>query len=185
MVQILEKSQFSLVRKFLNDLMREDNEIKKEISIKNSSYLFIRNCCTENLFFIMKYFLKSNNRCDIKNENNFLLLATEKGHLDIVQLLIKTGIDIHQTDENGQNALHLASRYGHREIVQVLIDKGIYINQTDGEDWNALHWASLNGHTEIASLLISYKIDIQQEDKRKWKALHLASVEGHMKPFRY
>ena len=39
------------------------------------------------------------------------------------EFLIEKGIDINQTDKDGQNALHLASHGGHKEVVRLLIEK--------------------------------------------------------------
>ena len=71
-----------------------------------------------------------------------------------VELLIEKGININQTNENGENALYLASRWGKTEVVKLLIEKGIDINQTDEDGYNALHLASRRGQTEVVKLLI-------------------------------
>ena len=43
----------------------------------------INNCCKENLPCILNYLILNEN-ADIKSNNEFLLLATERGHNDIV-----------------------------------------------------------------------------------------------------
>ena len=86
---------------------------------------------------------------DLNKENEFLLIASQQGHLEVVKLLIEKGIYINQTDSNGWNALHWASEKGHKEIVQILIEKGIDINQTNKDGQNALHLASERNHKGI------------------------------------
>ena len=60
-------------------------------------------------------------------------MASEKGHKEIVQLLIEKGIDINSKADlfRKKNAFHLASEKGHKEISQLLIEKGKDINQND------------------------------------------------------
>ena len=98
----------------------------------------------------MKYLIE-NKAANIKSKNEFLLIASKEGHLEVVKLLIEKGIDINQIDIFRHNALHWASNV---EVVKLLIEKGIDINQTDKNGWNALHWASKRGHKEIEQILI-------------------------------
>jgi ankyrin repeat protein len=175
--KILINKEFFLVRKFLNDLMDKEQRPKQQ----NKCVKYeepITNCCNENLPKILIYLIAIRN-ADIKSKNEFLVLSSENGHKEIVQLLIEKGIDINQTDEDGRNALHWASANGHKEIVQLLIEKGIDINQTDEDGENALHLATSNGHKEIVQLIIEKGIDINQTDGDGENALHLASENGN------
>ncbi len=61
-------------------------------------------------------------RADITSKNEFLLVAAEYGHRQIVQVLLESSrIDLNQRNQYEQNALHRASKAGHREIVAMLI----------------------------------------------------------------
>ncbi|KAJ8599532.1 hypothetical protein CTAYLR_004040 [Chrysophaeum taylorii] len=47
-----------------------------------------------------------------------LWLASVKGHVDVVRLLLANGADVkHAIDDDGLSSLHLASRYGRAEVV--------------------------------------------------------------------
>ena len=101
--------------------------------------------------------LLTKNATNLNQTNNIgmnaLHLASEKGHLEMVRVLIEKGIDINKTDEyDGKNALHFASSEGHKEIVKLLIEKGIDINQKEEDGWNALHFAS-----EFFTLTVPYR----------------------------
>jgi ankyrin repeat protein len=45
--------------------------------------------------------------------------------------LIEKGIDVNQTENDGNNALLWASREGHYKIVVYLLEKGININEKE------------------------------------------------------
>ena len=52
---------------------------------------------------------------------NCLLIATKKSQLNILDLLLKTGVDIGFVDRNGCNALHIASAAGFIDIVEMIL----------------------------------------------------------------
>ena len=69
----------------------------------------------------MSFLLIDINKKD-KNGYNALHFACQYGHREIVELLIKNGIDMSETDNYLDNdALDLASKNGHNEIAKLLI----------------------------------------------------------------
>lgn len=60
-----------------------------------------------------------------------LHLACCNGHLETVQMLIKLGADIHQTDSWGQTALHWAALKNHSDILNLLIIQGASLDTPD------------------------------------------------------
>ena len=52
-------------------------------------------------------------------------MASERGNMEIVKILLDKGIDLNQHTHYGFNALHWASERGHKEIVEFLIEQGI------------------------------------------------------------
>ena len=61
------------------------DELKKFISL---NYNEMKNCCTENLFYLLKYLLEEKEAIFDKN-SDFILLASKNGHNEIVELLIR------------------------------------------------------------------------------------------------
>ena len=58
------------------------------------------------------------------------MLASEKGHLEMVKYLVENGAEVNVTDELNRTALILASANGHLEIVRYLTknsDDGLFI----------------------------------------------------------
>ena len=123
----------------------------------------IEKCCEENLLILLKYILDVK-KVNIVTNKSLLLLASRRGHKEIVQLLVENGIDINQTNKDGQNALHWACENGNNEIAEFLIQNGINLKQKDIFQQNVLHWASRRGYREIVKLLIEEGIDANQKD---------------------
>ena len=64
----------------------------------------------------------------IKDGWTALMLASDKGHLKVVKLLLEKGANANAQNNNGETALMVASEKGHLEIVKLLIEKGANIN---------------------------------------------------------
>jgi ankyrin repeat protein len=52
------------------------------------------------------------------------MIAAEKGHTKIVQLLLEKGADVNAKNKYGETALMYAAENGHTETVQLLLEKG-------------------------------------------------------------
>jgi hypothetical protein len=59
----------------------------------------------------------TNNPFDVRP----LHIAIIKGHLNIVQVLVKRGADIFAVDTDGRTALHLATSFGQNEIIRFFL----------------------------------------------------------------
>jgi hypothetical protein len=184
--QILRERRHFLIRRFLNDLM-ENDENQKEQPHKKRKYdekedfnQEIENCCRENLISLLKYFIQDEG-ANLNTNNQFLVIASANGHKEIVAFLLEKGIDVNQQDKDGFTALMEASWKGHKEIVQMLMqDKRIEINKQDKNGWTALIMASENGHKEIVQMLLEdERIEINQQNEVGKTALMRASQNGH------
>ena len=57
------------------------------------------------------------------------MVATIKGHKDVVDMLLSKGADVNaKITDFGATALYLACQIGYKEIVESLISKGADIN---------------------------------------------------------
>jgi ankyrin repeat protein len=109
-----------------------------------------------------------------------LLWGSERGHSEIIRLLLEKGADINaQSGKNG-NALQCAARKGNLEIVQLLLEKGADINAQGGENGNALHCAAREGNLEIVQLLLEKGADVHAQDGDYGDALQGAVRRGHL-----
>ncbi|KAF8344870.1 ankyrin repeat-containing domain protein [Amanita rubescens] len=80
-----------------------------------------------------------------------------KKHLNILQLLLKRGVDVNQKGWRGGTALHSGAMYGHSEIIQFLIRNGAEINIFDQRGLTPLHCASSCGHNASVVQLLIYE----------------------------
>ena len=62
-----------------------------------------------------------------------LYIAAEEGHREVVQLLVKKGTNVDQSNNNGP-PLYIAAQKGHLRVVQYLIQKGANVNRYN-KDW--------------------------------------------------
>lgn len=110
-----------------------------------------------NLNFMMALAIATNNiqivdilakKINIRYRNNFYLyMASMMGYSEILELLIRYGIDIHSDDDY---ALIVAASNGHNKIVEILLKHGGII---DAQDNCAIKWAYMNNHMDTVELL--------------------------------
>ncbi|RYP70200.1 hypothetical protein DL771_005587 [Monosporascus sp. 5C6A] len=106
--------------------------------------------------------------------------AAEKGHKEIVQLLLDKGAEIDAKDSNSRTPLSWAAEKGHKEIVQLLLDKGAEIDSKDKiYSQTPLSWAARNRHKEIVQLLLDRGAEIDSKDNNSRTPLSWAAGNGH------
>ena len=124
-----------------------------------------------------------------------LSLACEKGHLDVVELLLEHGAPVHTVRARGAdwsslslredsmnewlflsdtvNELVMAAQHGHAAVVALLLEHGSYVNVDRGA---ALLCASEHGHAEVVELLIARGARVRANRNA---ALREAAENGH------
>ena len=80
--------------------------------------------------------------------------TAEKGNLDWLQCLLKSGANINATSWDGYSALIKASKEGNIDLIEFLIENGADINAKDSYGLTALMNAAFTGNLEVATLLI-------------------------------
>ena len=82
------------------------------------------------------------------------MLATQRGHKDIVKVLLERNINLHITNKVGL-CLVVISIYYHMELLTCI--------QSDGR--TALHFAAAKGNVEIFRMLAGGGADVEVKDK--------------------
>ncbi|XP_012606398.1 ankyrin repeat domain-containing protein 6 isoform X2 [Microcebus murinus] len=108
-----------------------------------------------------------------------LHLAANKGHLSVVQILLKAGCDLDVQDDGDQTALHRATVVGNTEIIAALVQEGCALDRQDKDGNTALHEASWHGFSQSVKLLVKAGANVLARNKAGNTALHLACQNSH------
>ncbi|XP_029451276.1 ankyrin repeat domain-containing protein 6 [Rhinatrema bivittatum] len=114
-----------------------------------------------------------------KNGRTPLHLAANKGHLGVVQILLKAGCDLDVQDDGDQTALHRAAVVGNTEVLAALIHEGCAVDRQDKDGNTALHEAAWHGFSHSVKLLVRAGASVLAKNKAGNTPLHLASQNGH------
>lgn len=89
-----------------------------------------------------------------------LLVACEKGNLDIVELLLESGANASYKNAKGQNALMVAAKVSKNDdILRMLINKGYAnVNDADNEGKTVLMYAVQNPNLQIVNFIIDESV---------------------------
>ena len=82
-----------------------------------------------------------------------LMLAALKGHVNVVEVLLKAGADVNHQDSYGNTALMWAAGNGHANVIHLLLRAGADGNAKNFNGKSALDSAAQRGHPEVVSLL--------------------------------
>jgi len=107
-------------------------------------------------------------------KNTELIIASVKGNIDIVKILIKNGADINAASPTKETALMYAAMRGNKDVVEILIKNGADINIKDTHGNTALIYAARNitrNNDDIVELLIKSGADVPDFNKvqKNWK----------------
>ena len=112
-----------------------------------------------------------------------LMAASERGHLEIVKLLLRKGADLRKKNlQNGRTALMEASVSGHASVVQELLSSkfGIaVINEKSNTGTTALSMASGGGRLDVVKKLLRAGARPELPDKNGMTSLMKACANDH------
>lgn len=109
------------------------------------------------------------------------LYAGFEGKTDEVISYLDRGMDINQTNQNGQTLLMIAAYNGNNDLVRFCIEKGAEVNARDSGGRTALMYAASGPFPETVKYLLKKGADPKAVDyDEKWTALMYAAAEGHL-----
>ena len=85
--------------------------------------------------------------------------AAQKGHLDIVRILLESNASTAFKNTKGQTPLALAAAAGRTTVVDVLLAKGAIVDAKSKSGSTALHEASLTGRLNVVTSLLEKEAD--------------------------
>eukprot|EP01084_Bolivina_argentea_P171490 297103_1 len=111
-----------------------------------------------------------------------LIYACISGHIDIVDELIKQGVNIEKCHDGSTPLYHATSR-GHINVVKILLNYKANVNAINNKGWTCLMNAAYFGRDDIVKLLLEHNAnpDIIRNEFDGKCALHFASKNGRYK----
>eukprot|EP00613_Pedinella_sp_CCMP2098_P077030 CAMPEP_0171938560 /NCGR_PEP_ID=MMETSP0993-20121228/35586_1 /TAXON_ID=483369 /ORGANISM="non described non described, Strain CCMP2098" /LENGTH=178 /DNA_ID=CAMNT_0012580181 /DNA_START=134 /DNA_END=667 /DNA_ORIENTATION=+ len=91
-----------------------------------------------------------------------LCIAVQKGHLDVVQLLLDGGAAVNQASNDGSTLLLSAVHQGRLDVVQLLLKRGAAVNQASNDGFTPLYIAVLLGRLDLVQLLLDRGAAVNQ-----------------------
>ncbi len=131
-----------------------------------------------NDYMSVKKYLKDGADLEETNDIGESILACAlraRCDMDLLMLLIDSGADIFDFDEEGVSILDVAITYDNVEMVKYLIENGIDINQTNRRSgFTSLMAAACYGRVEIAKILLKNNVDQTAKDLKGFTAIDFA-----------
>eukprot|EP01060_Flectonema_neradi_P020817 TRINITY_DN28318_c0_g1_i1.p1 TRINITY_DN28318_c0_g1~~TRINITY_DN28318_c0_g1_i1.p1 ORF type:complete len:357 (+),score=62.48 TRINITY_DN28318_c0_g1_i1:90-1160(+) len=121
-------------------------------------------------------------RIDLQDQNGLtaLMIASVKGHTEVVDELLYGHVNTDLRCNQGYTALMLAACYGWPDIVSRLIFSGALVNEQSPQGRTALAMAALNGRSSCVHRLTQYEhLDRSLVDSEGYSPLLLAASRGH------
>lgn len=114
-----------------------------------------------------------------KKLDNDLRVAVDKGNVQRIESLLRSGADPNAIDASGRDAIIAAAWRGREMVVEFLIDKGVDLETIDLEGRTPLIWASINGYSSIVEDLLSEGANPDGRDDAGLTPLMRAAWNGH------
>ena len=94
-----------------------------------------------------------------------LLDSVDARSLEILELLLENGANVHAKDRSGWSLLASACTFGNSAAAELLIRYGADLNaKMERFGWSPMISATTNGHKEVVQLLIKKNADLELKD---------------------
>lgn len=95
---------------------------------------------------------------DVRRRTQFgdtaTMLASKRGNLSLVRLLVGAGEDVEATNFDKSTCLHYAADYGHVQLFTWLIHRGLQPHAKNSIGWSAIQYAY--SHNVMSSFLLNF-----------------------------
>ncbi|XP_046346164.2 ankyrin repeat domain-containing protein 50-like [Haliotis rufescens] len=169
-------------------LVKKGADLSLAYNAAGSNVLHV--ACFKGHVDVVKYLL-SQDTVDVNSrgwkKRTPMMRAAEKGHKEIVELLVNKGADLSLAyNTAGSNVLHLACFNGHVDVVKYLLSQDtLNVNSRGLMKRTPMMRAAEKGHKEVVELLVSKGADASLVDKSGNNILHLACQRGQMEVVKY
>jgi ankyrin repeat protein len=151
-----------------------DTPAPKARAMSNQERLF--NACTSGNLDEARSAIESGAKVNPRRGSSLLLHAACKARsVEVCQLLITHGVDVHAKTAFGVQALHAACEAGSAEVCQLLITHGADVDARDSFESTPLHYSIK--HQEVIRVLIQNKANCTLRNSGHVTAYDQASPE--------
>ena len=138
---------------------------------------FLQVACGAGQALVVEYLLRNqlvSPDGDGSNSSAPILLATLKGHNEMVRILLRYNASVKIVDTQRKTPLHHVAETGNCYLALMLFQHQANANAQDIKRNTPLHSAAKSGQVRVIKLLLEYGADIKARSRIKETALHLA-----------
>lgn len=133
--------------------------------------------------YVKEYYFRSHkvdlNACD-EAGITAVSHAARLGHTEILNTMLKFGLNANTPDKEGHTPLTLALINKQRDAAQVLIKRGADVNAHAADYITPLHFAAHQGDIDMVKMLVSYGANLDTVIVNNgYTPLHWAVIQGH------
>jgi hypothetical protein len=108
-----------------------------------------------------------------------LQYAIEHEHTEVAIILINKGANVNPKIQSGWTPLHSAALEGYKQVAEILLAKGAYVNSKNKDGYTPFHYALWHSKTDIARLLIEKGVDVNEKDPSGYTPLQWTELMGN------
>jgi ankyrin repeat protein len=125
--------------------------------------------------------LADNNRI-ASDSYSLLYTAASNGQEDLLRDILETpGLQINDSNEDGNTAIHFAAKSGSLECVKLIMAQGGNVFAKDDKDWNCLHHAAMGqDNVAITELFCAVGLDPMEKESEGRTSLHIAAETNNL-----
>lgn len=129
-----------------------------------------------------QYLTEARELVTIGDRSGLLFTAVNKGYVEAVQCLVRSGVAATVVNKNGWTPITIASALGHVKVVQCLIDNDVdaSVPGFNDEHLTPLHAASFNGQANAVQCLINNGVPATVVTVGGCTPFYGASFHGHV-----
>ncbi|XP_059226620.1 E3 ubiquitin-protein ligase mind-bomb isoform X2 [Stomoxys calcitrans] len=108
-----------------------------------------------------------------------LQAASQNGHIEVIQVLLRHNVDVEIEDKDGDRAVHHAAFGDEPAVIELLSKAGADLNARNKRRQTALHIAVNKGHLNVVKTLLSLGCHPSLQDSEGDTPLHDAISKEH------
>ncbi|XP_049314109.1 E3 ubiquitin-protein ligase mind-bomb isoform X1 [Bactrocera dorsalis] len=108
-----------------------------------------------------------------------LQAASQNGHTDVIQVLLRHNVDVEIEDKDGDRAVHHAAFGDEPAVIEILSKAGADLNARNKRRQTALHIAVNKGHLNVVKTLLLLACHASLQDSEGDTPLHDAISKEH------